>query len=334
MRKILEFMKTMYDKRDQNMVEPFYDMLFKEVETPMLLGTSNLEIYLEKEKIIKLFRSDLEDWGHLTLDLDQMSEDTFGDMVWVKLPATVQFDFENDEATYGRFVEFVNDIKKDTHGTLEQKALLIQNLLVHLLSDRDPGKRTYLWHVNINMLFNKKRCELLSFSMPVDEFVPDVRLDDFDPFSKYAYDKELGLIKSHVNPSVDQTLIDLIKSSVQSDKQADKVHLENDQMIIKTIGDDIMFFGVGSYEKKIALEERLKTIFEQETASNNPKQSLFELRRDIIQHVLHDRIGEVMHNHFRTFGMASKTNNGYAIQAIEIILPFNVILEEKKGSND
>lgn len=329
MKQTIELFKEMYLKRDFNQIEPLYHALYGKNELPILIGTSNGELYFDKAGIIKLLNSDLQDWGDVLLNIDEMKTHCYGPYQHIHIPATLKQTFEVNDETYKRFSSMIQEIKNDTQGTNYQKITLISQLLTHLMSDRVQKVREYLLELNIDIITLDNMGVMLQFSMPIDDLLPDVRLDDFDTYNQTIYNKELKLIEPFAQRLDKEILINLLKERVKEDKKATQVNIHSKQIVIREFDQYMSFIATGYYEKTISLEQRLDHLFSHFHETKPPKKQLFNIRRDIAQHLLHDAIGQTMSIHFRVIGIAEKTGDSYHIHFIKITLPYNIILEEK-----
>lgn len=326
-------MKEMYERRDLNKIESVYQSLFKNSDRPILIGTSNAELYFTKESIIKLFKSDLEGWGNVYMDNESISIESYGPYQVIHIPSTVRQTFKVTDETYKDFTEHIEVIRKNQDGTDYQKLMQIQQLLSHLLSDRPQRARFYDWKLDLDLIVNNDQAYLLMFSMPMNDVTPDVRLDDIDDQNKKIYDYELKLIAPYANAEQSDELINLITEHVTTTKQASNVFIDSKQIILETNQDYISFMGIGYYTKTITLDERLDIIMNSFYEEETPKRKLFNIRRNISQHLLHDAIGEQMEIPFRVIGIASLKDSQYHIEYIKVSLPFNLILEEKTNDH-
>ena len=329
MKKTIDLMKDMYERRDSSKIEEVYQSLFNNEDRPILIGTSNAELYFTKESIIKLFKSDLEGWGDVYMDNDSISTQSYGPYQVIHIPSTVRQTFKVTDETYKDFTEHIEVIRNNQDGTDYQKLMQIQHLLSHLLSDRPQRARSYDWKLDLDLIAYNDEAFLLMFSMPMNDLTPDVRLDDMDDQNKKIYDHELKLIAPYANAEQSDELINLIKTYITTLKQASNVFIDSKQIILDTNQNYISFMGIGYYTKTVTLDERLDIIMNNFYDDETPKRRLFNIRRDISQHLLHDAIGEQMEIPFRVIGIASLMDSQYQIEYIKVSLPFNLILEEK-----
>jgi hypothetical protein len=329
MKKIFEQINELYFTKNIQEVPKLVNQLYQNHKTPILIGTSNGELYFDKEAIEKLFVSDLEGWGEVKLKLDLVKTETWGPFQVSHCPASVTQTFDINEKVYERFVNIVTEIKDDQQGTTHQKAMLIQQLLVHLMHDRKEGKRSYDWDLDLNIIGKQGVVDVLQFSMPIDEMIPDVRLDDFDDYNQKVFEAETKRIEKYANGTQYPDFIQLLIEHVKTIKKAEDVSISTNQIVINQVEDYISFFASGHYTKKVTLNERIDHLFQNFHEQETPKKQLFNIRRDIAQHLLHNAIGETMNVHFRVIGVAQRINQQYVIKHIQVTLPFNVILEEK-----
>ena len=333
MKKTLELIKKMYQTRNNNSIEEVYQSIFNNNERPILIGTSNAELYFTKESIVKLFKSDLDGWGNVTINDKSIVTHNFGPFQVINVPATVRQTFNVTNETYSNFTELIDEIRKSKSGTHYQKLMLILNLLSHLLSDRPQMARCYDWELELDFIIKNKETSLLMFSMPMNDLIPDVRLDDFDDQNKKIYDHELKLIAPYAYAHQADDLISKIAHHITTIKQASDVFIDSTQLILEVHENYTSFVGIGYYQKTITLDERLDIIMSNFYEEETPKRKLFNIRRDISQHLLHDAIGEQMEIPFRVIGIASFKENQYQIEYIKVSLPFNLILEEKTNDH-
>ena len=333
MKKTLELIKKMYQTRNTNMIEDVYQSIFNNNERPILIGTSNAELYFTKESIIKLFKSDLDGWGNVAINDKSMVTHNFGPFQVINIPATVSQTFNVTNETYNNFTELIDEIRKNASGTHYQKLMLILNLLSHLLSDRPQMARCYDWELELDFIVKNNETSLLMFSMPMNDMIPDVRIDDFDDQNKKIYDHELKLIAPYANAYQADDLLSLITNHITTTKQASEVFIDSTKVILDVNENYTSFVGIGYYKKTITLDERLDIIMNNFYEEETPKRKLFNIRRDISQHLMHDAIGEQMEIPFRVIGIVSITDNKYQIEYIKVSLPFNLILEEKTNDH-
>lgn len=329
MKETIELIKTLYKTRDMRMIEDVCDRIYGNNTKPILIGTSNAELYFNKEDMIKLFRSDLESWGDVFIDSESMNIQIIGSYEVVHVKAKIRQTFHVTDETYKGFSMDIDEIRQSTTSTHYQKLVLILQLLSHLLSDRTEGKRCYDWDLDIDFILKNKQACLMMFSMPINELTPDVRLDDFDDYNYRIYQKELNIMKAHAHAEDDQDVISFINEHIKDLKQASDVFMSSKQAIVNHDGNNIFFMGIGYYVKTVTLDERLNHIMAHFYEHDEPKKRLFNIRRDISNHLLHDAIGEQMKVHFRVIGVISKHEDQYQMAYIKISLPFNLILEEK-----
>jgi septum formation topological specificity factor MinE len=322
--------KALYESRDLKAIEVFVEELYQNQELPVLIGTSNGELCYQKEDIIKIFKSDLEGWGDVDVDLDSLELIEYGPYQVGRCFSTIKQTFNLDDQTYDRFVHIVESIKKSDEGTNYQKITLIQRLLVHLMHDRKKENREYLWDMYLDMIAKQGVCLALQFSLPIDPLCPDVRIDDFETYNKSLFERELEIIqKMKAKSSISIDFKDQLKSIVIKDQKADSVALNDDIVVIDQSDEYFCFVAVGSYQKKVKFEERLSLLLKHEYQGMESKRALYALRRDIASHLAHDAIGETMDVHFRMTGIGIINNQGVDILYHQITLPFNLILEEK-----
>jgi hypothetical protein len=329
MKKIFEQINQLYDTINIQEVPKLVNQLYQNHKMPILIGTSNGELYFDHEAIEKLFVSDLEGWGQVKLNLESVRTETYGFFQVSSCKASVMQTFDINDQVYERFVNIVTEIKNDQQGTNHQKAMLIQQLLVHLMHDRKEGKRSYDWDLDLNIIGKQGVVDILQFSMPIDEMIPDVRLDDFDDYNKKVFEAEIKKIEKYSNGAQCLDLIELLSKHIKTVKNAEDVSISPSQIIVSQVDDYISFFATGNYNKKVTMNERIDHLFRNFHNQEKPKKQLFNIRRDIAQHLLHDAIGETMNVHFRVIGIAQVINQKYIIKHIQVTLPFNVILEEK-----
>lgn len=333
MKNTLELIKKMYQTRNTNMIEDVYHSIFNNNERPILIGTSNAELYFTKDSVIKLFKSDLDGWGIVTINDKSVVTHNFGPFQIINVPATVRQTFNVTNETYNDFSELIDVIRQSSSGTHYQKLMLILNLLSHLLSDRPQMARCYEWELELDFIIKNKETSLLMFSMPMNDLIPDVRLDDFDDQNKKIYDHELKLIAPYIASYQAEDLISKIAHHITTIKQASEVFFDSTQVILDAHENYTSFVGIGYYQKTITLDERLDIIMSNFYEEEAPKRKLFNIRRDISQHLLHDATGEQMEIPFRVIGIASFKESKYQIEYIKVSLPFNLILEEKTNDH-
>ncbi|MCR3906972.1 MAG: hypothetical protein NUK62_08125 [Tenericutes bacterium] len=330
MKKYFERLKKLYKTRDINSVEKIVDQLYHNHFLPVLIGTSNGELYYQKEDAIKLFKDDLEGWGDVEIDIDSFNEQTYGPYQVSRCLSTIKQTFNVDVATYDRFYNIVNDIKASNEGSDYQKLMLIQQLLVHLMHDRKEGTRTYLWDMYLDMITRNDKCLLLQFSLPIDSYCPDVRVDDFETYNKSLYEKEIKIVEKIKDKSpIQLELQKVLEPIVMKEQEAEQVTFNDSIAIIDQKNDYFCFIAIGKYQKTVSLDQRLSLLMSKRYEDMDSKRALFSLRRDIASHLLHDAIGESMDIHFRMIGIGVMKQNGIDILYHQITLPFNLILEEK-----
>lgn len=329
MKETIEHIKKLYDTRDMNMIEDVFHRIYGNNSKPILIGTSNAELYFDKEDIIKLFRSDLESWGDVYIDSESINIHSIGPYQVVNVAGKIRQTFFLTDETYKGFSNNIDEISQSTTSTHYQKLTLILQLLSHLLSDRTVGKRCYDWDLEIDFVIKNKQAHLMMFSMPINELTPDVRLDDFDDYNYRIYQRELKIMEAHAHADDYPDVLLFINEYIKQVKQASDVYMSSKQSIMDCDENYIYFMGIGYYFKSVTLEERLNHIMTHLYENDEPKRRLFNIRRDISNHLLHDAIGEQMKVHFRVIGVVSKHEDHYHMGYIKISLPFNLILEEK-----
>lgn len=202
--------------------------------------------------------------------------------------------------------------------------------MMYVNCDRQVGTRYYDWDLTIDIIKKEYETFLMMFSMPIDELIPDVRLDDFSDQSMKIYQHELKLIAPYANGDNHKDLITLITNHIQTLKEASNVHIEPNQVILDINDHHISFMGIGYYQRHVTLEERMHHIMTHFHEDETPKRRIFNIRRDISQHLLHHAIGDMMTIQFRVTGIAAIKEGMLSIEYIKVSLPFNIVLEEKK----
>lgn len=324
----ISLFKTMYQHRDLSLIDSVYHEIFRNSTHPLLLGTSNGEMCTTKEEVLELLTNDLKYWGDVSFEESNVVTTTYGAFQHVHIPAKVSMTFEGSEATYERYKGYVKEIIQSTK-TSYQKAMMIQRLCDHVLSDRPHGKRTYQWDLSIDAIIDRDCALVFSYSMPIHSTIPDVRFEDRDPSTLKSFEIEQRKMRELFTGSTYTKLTKQIKERILLEQLADTVHLDKETLHVTKHDQHLFFVGIGTYQRTLTKEQRLNELLATPNDSASAKDFLFRIRRDITWNLLHDAQGETMTLPFRVFGIATLMNGTYAISMIKVVLPMNYIFEEK-----
>jgi len=104
---LLQVFQTAYRARAVEEVDAFLDSTFGKQGFASIIGTGDGELCLSRQSIRDLFISDWKYWGELELDIENAIIREHGKAAWCHVPATVKYSFSDDDATYSRFVSFI-----------------------------------------------------------------------------------------------------------------------------------------------------------------------------------------------------------------------------------
>ena len=98
-----------YTRRDVNQLDAFMELFTPDVE---IIGTNGIkpgagEWYTSRDTARELVKGDWEGWGDLRLEMASASIQTYGDVGWIAVPATVTeiIGAEN----YASFLEYIKE---------------------------------------------------------------------------------------------------------------------------------------------------------------------------------------------------------------------------------
>lgn len=295
---MVEFIKQCYIDRKPENIEKLQNNLFDVNEAPIIIGTSTDEWSFGIEQANQLFLSDWESWGNVSIDMDTLTIEEVGSMVWFHVKSGVEFCFEDSDAKYARYMDSVLRIAKN-NKTPSAKAGDITWLLSHLLHSRESGERKYIWDMTITgmvqIIEGRPVIKVMQFSLPVKAAFPDVRIDT-DGNMKKMYQSECEKIvdfnktqfsdireelKSKISKLFEEdSLVEFIQDDlkrfigtdgiVRNGKQF-KEHLlnikinqtaqiSNEHIIGNQNSDEFYFCGSGTFSRNVSLDNELNKI--------------------------------------------------------------------------
>lgn len=196
---LLQVFQTAYRARAVEEADAALDSTFAKQGFASIIGTGDGELFLTRQSIRDLFISDWQYWGELVLDIENAIIREHGKAAWCQVPATVKYSFSDGEATYFRFVSFIEEFfdgkSYDSRKSTGVKLTEINWLLAHFLHPREPQEnREYLWKLRIyfvlEYLDESWIIRHIQFSFPRDLPFADARFHP-DTYFEKSYQREL-----------------------------------------------------------------------------------------------------------------------------------------------
>lgn len=327
MKQAIKRLKEAYVSHDVNEVDNLVNTLFDGSIEPAVFGTSNGEVFVSIEEIKNLFLDDFTGEYPLDIALNTLYVTSFGPFSWVEVSAGLKYSFSNSNETYSNFLNYTKAItKKETSATTRATEILV--LLSHLMSDRKDTTRDYLWDVMLEGVAYEDKFQAFTFSLPIDTYHPDVRLDQsLSDVRAFEYEQERLRASSQKGHLDDQ----IISNTLLKQLAGKDVFLDPQTFVTHRVNDYAWVLTHGFYKTHHSLDERLMHTFDQllHSGDNTPKQTLFALRRELVNHMYHQALGEIMHVPFRYFAIYQLVNGEWTEVKASITYPFNQVLEEK-----
>jgi hypothetical protein len=320
-KKIFIELQKCYLERNAANIDKLADTLFDKNSSPVVIGTSNNEIFFGYEESKKIFLEDWKSWGNVSFDMDTLEIIENDTLINVSIKAGVEYNFYNTEETYKNFMGFVKEVAENKKSHYSKSAETIW-LLSHLLHERADNERKYIWDMNITGIIKNTttgyKFEFLQFSIPTSSQFPDARIDA-EEYDKHSYNEESKKIKNF-NETIDEDrnlkekLSEIFNNSdeilfssdnlkrfmcIDSSKKDSKEFkeylellktegtldkIEDQNIILFKTEKSFSFFGISTYTKKINPEKELNKIFDKikkDDYEGDNKDKLFKIRRDL-----------------------------------------------------
>jgi ketosteroid isomerase-like protein len=177
-RSLLQTFQDGYTRRDVSQTDVFMQLFTAEAE---VIGTNGVrpgvdEWYIDRASARELVEGDWEGWGDLRLDLDAMSVNARGEVVWVAAPATVTKII--GEENYASYLEFVKNLIDTSELSPEQKLLHILRGGTNTVYEMRRGEK-FVWALRFTAVVVREadgwKFAQMNFSFPTIYF-PDVRV--------------------------------------------------------------------------------------------------------------------------------------------------------------
>ena len=350
MQSLLDNLKKCYIERNKDNIKHLSKHLFHEDCPPIIIGTSNDEWCFGIEEAEKLFVSDWEGWGNVSIEIENAVYSNSGAYSWFYVPAGVEYSFEDSAETYAAFMEMTIEIAKGNKKPLPKAGEIIW-LLSHLLHTRATDVRNYIWDMTISgVLENIEgwKIKTMQFSIPVLSPYSDVRTDaDQDDASQYENEcKKIfaynALQKNNNDIHVKQLarlfdednkisfVSDDIRRYIGIDgvyrngyehngymnyfyKNDINVTLLSENIIFTKNKEYFTFCGVGLFSRNLSLDSDLNTIYsniERYACMDDKKEALFRLRRDLSRALKESTLPNQLTEPFRIEGVGKIVQYG------------------------
>jgi hypothetical protein len=181
---ILRRFQAGYDARNPAQIDDFM-RLFVEDDTLEVIGTSASGTYRQEwclgvQAARGLFIGDWQHWGDLRLDLDAARLQSYGDVAWVSVPATVSQTLQARQG-YAGYLDYVAELLAQDGDPLH-KLLRIQLGCANSLYEYTRGEQ-FVWPLIITAVLTRSegganggwRFRQMRFGFPTTRF-PDERL--------------------------------------------------------------------------------------------------------------------------------------------------------------
>lgn len=203
---VLKKFQEGYSKRDVSTIDEFVNELFIKDKNVFAVGTGDDEWFFGRDEVKELFESDWKYWGDFTLDIQNPTISTNGDVVWITAQGHVKYEFKDDKETYERYLKFIKSYFDDSNEEFlrmsqKEKLTTLNYILTHKMRDREQKERQYNWPVTFTgILIQQERkwvFKNIQFSMTTPSMYPDIRFN-YEEEYKVKYSKLKTKIKKFI----------------------------------------------------------------------------------------------------------------------------------------
>ena len=347
----LSYFQQAYIDRDSDKIDEFMDRLFIK-DKLIIFGTGINEVCINDEQSKELFTSDWKYWGDYRLNFDSLHIKEYPSFSYAEIEGTLTYKFFDDDKTYDKFVGYVREnMDLGSHYDFMD----VMHYLSHLLHPRDQKERAFELPIVTSFIFvendNDIKINRIIFSMMNLSLYKDIRFEDVIPYTRaFARDVELmkslgcqssyllsnltfdedNIVRNHQGVIFKKNIGEGIQSCFLED---DELTINEESLVNYTSNEHHFITCYATLRRQTTqeeLENKLKkhilTILDSDIKS---KDKLFKVRRDIALTYKEIALGLNFTWPIRIHGIIQSKDEKWVIKHINIVDPFNVILEDK-----
>lgn len=215
---IIKKLQALYTGRHISNIDAYVKDFFVNSSNTSILGTSTDELSLGINEVKAFLKDDLEYFGDVTLDFQNIHISFSDNIAWFATKGTVKYCFEHTDERYDNYVEFIKDKANELKISAKQKISFINWILSLTYHQRDYGERIYLWPISLTgeLLKEKNSWKFTSLHFSFSKaYFPDERLEKTSKFPiNYKEQNKLAIGKPPA--FIPSSIVSLLKALEQN----------------------------------------------------------------------------------------------------------------------